>query len=74
MTKEELKEVLIACRRNFASDPGRSVQSSGDLPGQHCDSKTAYLLPTASKTYVSYKCKKCGHTWTVMVGGQFLGI
>jgi predicted RNA-binding Zn-ribbon protein involved in translation (DUF1610 family) len=71
---QELKEVLIACRRNIASDPGKIAQSSADLPEQHCDSKTAYLLPTASKTYVSYKCKKCGHTWVTMVGGQFIGM
>jgi len=74
MSQEELKEVLIACRRNAASDPGRTAQSSADQPSQHCDSKTAYLMPTGSPTYVSYKCKKCGYSWTVMVGGTFQGI
>lgn len=71
---QELKEVLIACRRNAASDPGRMAQSSADLPSHHCDSKTAYLLPSATPTYVSYRCKKCGYVWTVSLGGTFQGI
>lgn len=67
---DEMKEVLIACRRNSSTDPGSIGQSSADHPRHHCDSKTAYLMPTANSTYLSYKCKKCGYVWVTSIGGM----
>jgi hypothetical protein len=70
MNEIEMKEVLIACRRNYSTDPGSIAQSSADRPDHHCDSKTAYLMPTSNSTCLSYRCKKCGHVWVTSIGGQ----
>ena len=42
--------------------------------GQSCDSKRAYnTSPTSGGKTASFECIKCGHSWTVAMGGSFAG-
>jgi hypothetical protein len=72
--QEELPIVMVACRRTSSVDPGRQAQSSADRYDQHCDSRTAYKLPSRASGVVTYKCTKCKYVWSVPIGGQFHGI
>jgi len=73
-TNKDLPVVFAACKRNSASVAGKVGQSSGDFPGL-CGSRQAYKLPTPpGATFISLKCVKCGHSWTVPIGGEFRGV
>lgn len=72
--QEDLPIVNIACRNTKSVAPGETAQSSADRYDQHCDSRSAYKLPSRVSGVVTYKCVKCKHVWSVPIGGQFHGI
>jgi hypothetical protein len=57
-------EVNMPCKR------GKDLKTKG----QSCDSKRAYNLSkeTGGKQ-AAFECCKCGHQWTVAMGGSFAG-
>lgn len=59
--KEEREEVLTPCRRG----------KTGHTRGQSCTSKVAYKMSQDGSKAPVFKCKGCGFTWTVPVGGSF---
>ena len=55
-------EVNMPCQR------GKDLQTKG----QACDSKLAYnISPRQGGTQAAFRCAKCGHSWTVAMGGSF---
>ncbi len=57
-------EVNMPCKR------GKDLKTKG----QSCDSKRAYnLSKTAGGKQAAFECVKCGHQWTVAMGGSFTG-
>jgi transposase-like protein len=47
---------------------GKDLQTKG----QACDSKLAYnISPRQGGTQAAFRCAKCGHQWTVAMGGSF---
>lgn len=60
MPNEKL-EVMVKCKRG----------SDRLTEGQHCDSKTAEQLSDPGSRIASFRCKKCGYSWDVPLGGSF---
>jgi DNA-directed RNA polymerase subunit M/transcription elongation factor TFIIS len=57
-------EVNMPCQR------GKDLKTKG----QHCDSKRAYNTSAQQGgKNASFECIKCGHQWTVAMGGSFTG-
>jgi len=72
--QEELPVVHIACKSTKSVAPDKTAQSSADRYDQHCESRTAYQLPSRAPGMVTYRCTKCKHIWSISVGGQFHGV
>jgi len=62
--QEEKPTVMVACRR------GKDIVTKG----QECSSRMAYQLSTPGGVQAQFRCVKCGHIWTVPLGGKFQGV
>lgn len=59
-TEKEFPIALTRCRR------GQDAATSG----QECPGMQAYNMSEPGSPMVRFKCVKCGHVWTVPVGGK----
>jgi len=63
MTTQEKPEVLVKCKRG----------NDRLTEGEHCDSLTAEQVSEPGSNVASFKCKKCGFSWRIPLGGSFVG-
>jgi transposase-like protein len=61
---DEKPEVMVKCKRG----------TDRLTEGESCDSKLAYQLSQPGSSVASFKCKKCGFSWNVPLGGSFVGV
>lgn len=65
VAKEEPKkdEVFMACKRS----------SDKLFMGQNCNSLKAYKMSRDGSSIPTFTCVKCKYTWSVPIGGTFIG-
>lgn len=65
VAKEEPKkdEVFMACKRS----------SDKLFMGQSCNSLKAYKMSRDGSSIPTFTCVKCRYTWSVPIGGTFIG-
>ncbi len=64
MADQEHPDVQVKCKRGH----DRLTE------GEHCDSLTAFQISDPGARVASFKCKKCGFSWNVPLGGAFVGV